>query len=164
VALNHRIIANIHGSLNTFIGQQRERYFIEAMSENDLTVLPEHLVSGEMFTKEDGYRAMKALLKAKTQPTAVVCASDMLAIGAIQAIHEAGKSVPKDYSLVGFDGIDVGQLISPRLTTIKQDTDKMGQEAAKSILKMVKAKKRIKKGETVSVETDILEGETTKSL
>ncbi len=164
IALNHKKIANIHGSLNTFIGEQRERYFIEAMAENGLSVDTNYLVSGEMFTKDDGYRAMKQILTVESQPTAIVCASDMLAIGAIQAIQEIGKSVPEDYSIIGFDGIDVGQLISPKLTTIKQDTETMGKEAAKNILKMINAKKRIKKGETVAVETDILEGETTKSL
>lgn len=164
VNLGHRKIANIHGSLDTYIGERRERYFIESMKSQGLEVNPKYLVNGELFTKEDGYRAMKKILAMKDQPTAIICASDMMAIGAIQAIQEKGLNVPKDFSIIGFDGIDAGQLISPKLTTIRQDTVQMGEAAAKTILKMIKAKKRTKKGETITVETSVLEGETTRKL
>jgi len=164
VELNHKKIANIHGSLDTFIGEQRERYFLEFMKSYNLKVNPKFLVNGNLFTKEDGYKAMKNILKLKSQPTGIICASDMLAIGAIQAIKESGKSVPKDYSIIGFDGIDAGQLISPMLTTIRQNTEEMGKAAAKQVLKMIKSKKRIKKGEIITVETTVLEGETTRRL
>ncbi len=88
----------------------------------------------------------------------------MLAIGAIQAIKKYGKKVPRDYSIIGFDGIDAGQLISPLLTTVNQDTDKMGKEAAKQILEMIKAKKKMNQGKTIEIETSILEGETTRKI
>lgn len=163
-AKGHRKIANIHGSLNTYIGEQRERFFIDAAKEWGLDVRPGYLANGELFTKEDGYKAMQSLLALDDQPTAIVCASDMLAIGAIRAIEDAGKKVPDDYSIIGFDGIDVGQMVSPRLTTIRQDTEAMGKAAAKTILKMIKAQKRIKNGETITVETTVLEGDTTRRV
>lgn len=161
IDLGHTKIANIHGSLDTYIGEQRERYFLEVMAQHGLNVPQEYLVNGELFTKEEGYVGMKQLMQLEDQPTAVICASDMLAIGAIKAIQENNKLVPDDYSIIGFDGINIGQLISPRLTTIKQDTEKMGAIAAKEILKMIRAKKRLKAGKTITVETTLVKGETT---
>jgi len=122
------------------------------------------LVSGEFFSKEDGYNAMNHILELKDKPTAVFCASDMIAIGAMQAIKEAGFSVPEDFSLVGFDGVDLGQLISPRLTTIRQDTSKMGQLSANQILLMINDKTHRQLKETITVDTMLISGETTKAL
>ena len=134
------------------------------MAELGLEVKQEYLVSGEFFSKEDGYNAMNHILELKDKPTAVFCASDMIAIGAMQAIKEAGYSVPEDFSLVGFDGVDLGQLISPRLTTIRQDTSKMGQLSANQILLMINDKTHRQLKETITVDTMLISGETTKAL
>ncbi|MBI9009447.1 MAG: LacI family DNA-binding transcriptional regulator [Tenericutes bacterium] len=164
IHLNHKKIANIHGSLDTFIGDLRKAYFVGAMNENNLTVPEAYFANGEFFSKESGFHAMNELLKLEDQPTAIFCASDMLAIGAIQAIKKHGKKVPRDYSIIGFDGIEAGQLISPLLTTVNQDTKQMGKIAAKQILEMIKLKKQTKKGKTIEIETTLLEGETTRKL
>ncbi len=88
----------------------------------------------------------------------------MMAVGAMQAIQLAGKSVPEDYSIVGFDGIEVGQIISPKLTTIKQDTEKMGQIAASEILRMIEKKRRSNSGRSIVVDGQLLEGGTVKKI
>lgn len=162
--LGHTQIANIHGGDQTYIGSTRKQYFIESMERYDLEVKDEFLVSGEYFSKEDGYAAMNNILKLKDQPTAIFCASDMLAIGAIQAITQHGKSVPEDYSIIGFDGIDIGQMISPRLTTIRQDSRKIGKIAASNILFMIDEKAQRLNGETITVDTYLINGETTRVL
>jgi LacI family transcriptional regulator len=162
--LNHKKIATIHGTTDTFIGNMRLHNFLHSMKMNGLTVNNDYLLDGKFFTKEDGFNAMNRILDMEDQPTAIFCASDMLAIGAIQACKRRGKSVPRDFSIVGFDGIDVGQLISPLLTTVKQDTEEMGKKAAKQILKMIADKKHKNTGKTIMVKTTILEGETTKAI
>ncbi len=162
--LGHKKIANIYGGEYLYIGNQRKLFFETAMAKYGLDLREEFMVSGEFFSKEDGFKAMNEILKLEDQPTAVFCASDMIAIGAIQAISEAGKKVPDDYSIIGFDGIDIGQLISPRLTTIKQDSRKMGKIAAFHILKMIDEKIVKKIGETITVDTYLINGETTKVL
>ena len=161
---NHTRIASIHGDPDTYIGGLRRQYFLDAMAENGLEVPEEFIGDGKFYSRENGFDAMNEIMKATNQPTAVVCASDMLAIGAIQAIHKKGLKVPDDYSIIGFDGIDAGQLISPKLTTVLQDTEQIGKMAAKNILKMIKNKKQMKKGQTIMVETSILEGESTRTL
>lgn len=163
-SLGHKKIANIFGADYLYIGGLRKKMFESAMKELHLDLPKEYMVSGEFFSKEDGFRAMNQILELEDQPTAIFCASDMLAIGAIQAINQSGKSVPKDYSIIGFDGIDLGQMISPRLTTIKQDTTKMGKIAAKQILALISDKTKPRIAETITVDTYLINGETTRVL
>jgi len=160
----HRVIANIHGGKYTFIGGTRKKAFEDAMESLGLNINPEHVVEGEVFSKQNGYDAMMEIMKSKEQPSAVFCASDMMAIGAIQAIHDSNKKVPEDYSVMGFDGIDISQIVTPRLTTIKQDTVLMGKIAAKEILKMMDKNKRLNAGKTIVVDGYLLEGETVKDF
>lgn len=162
--LGHTKIANIYGGENTYIGGQRKEFFEESMEKLNLDVPLGYSIEGEFFSKEDGYKAMRKILKLEDQPTAIFCASDMLAIGAMQAIQQAGKQVPEDFSIIGFDGIEIGQVIHPRLTTIKQDTRRMGTIAASQILQMIDEKIRKLKGETVTVDTYLVTGETTKVM
>ncbi len=164
VKMGHTKIANIHGGLNTYIGQMRMDYFVEAMKAHNLEVIPEYNVSGELFGKQDGINAMNELLKLEDRPTAVFCAADMLAIGAIQAIESAGMSVPKDFSIIGFDGINVGQMISPKLTTVRQKTEEIGATAARNILAMIQDKEQKNAGKTITVDTEIIVGETVRRL
>ena len=107
---------------------------------------------------------MQRILLLDDQPTAIFCASDMIAVGAIQAINQAGKSVPNDYSIIGFDGIDIGQMITPRLTTIRQDTTRMGKIAANQILNMINDKNFHRTNETIMVDTQLITGESTRVL
>lgn len=162
--LGHTKIGHIYGGLYLEIGRQRKEYFEQAMKKFNLDLREEFMVSGAFFSKDDGYNAMKELLSKKDQPTAIFCASDMIAIGAIQAINEAGKSVPEDYSIVGFDGIDIGQLIHPKLATIKQDTEKMGKMAAIQLLTQINDKINRRIDETIEVDTFMIPGESTRVL
>jgi DNA-binding LacI/PurR family transcriptional regulator len=107
---------------------------------------------------------MLKILMLEEQPTAIFCASDLLAIGAIQAIQQAGKSVPEDYSIIGFDGIDIGQIITPRLTTIRQNAQKMGTIAANQILNMINDKNFRRNNETIMVDTQLIVGDSTRIL
>ena len=162
--LGHTKVGNIHGGLFLEIGRVRHDHFMNALVENNLEINENFIQNGNFFSKEDGYQAIQEIMKHDEQPTALFCASDMLAIGAMQAINEAGKSVPEDYSIIGFDGIDLGQLISPRLTTIKQDTYKMGKAAANIILQMIDDKNHKRTNETVKVDTILITGESTRVL
>ncbi|MFP4479109.1 MAG: LacI family DNA-binding transcriptional regulator [Candidatus Izemoplasmatales bacterium] len=162
--LGHKKIAHIYGDRHTYIGGQRKLAFENSLEKYHLPLIDEFLVSGEYFSKEDGYQAMQKLLVLDEQPTAVFCASDMLAIGAIQAIKDSGKKVPEDYSIVGFDGVDIGQLISPRLTTIRQDARKMGEIAARKTFQFFDNPDNNQKGDVITVDTYLINGESTRVL
>lgn len=162
--LGHKKIAHISGGENSHISGQRIEYFQSSMKENGLEILDKFMIAGEDFSKENGYYAMNKIMKMDEQPTAVFCSSDLLAIGAIQAIQEAGLKVPEDYSIVGFDGTEIGQMISPRLTTIKQDADTIGVIAADHILQMIDERTKLNEGETIYVDCNVIIGESTQVL
>jgi LacI family transcriptional regulator len=77
---------------------------------------------------------MEHLLALAEPPTAVFAASDMMAIGAMRAVHEAGLSVPRDISIVGFDDIAAAGMSRPSLTTVKQDMQAVGAAAVEALL------------------------------
>jgi LacI family transcriptional regulator len=158
----HTKIADIHGGRNTFIGGVRKKAFEDAMANHGYDVPDRFSVEGEYFSKDEGYEAMQHLLNMEDGPTAVFCASDMMAIGAIQAIRDAGKHVPDDVSVIGFDGIEMGQILSPRLTTFRQNTEKMGEIAGKRLLAMIEERKRLNGCRSIVVDGDLIDGETVK--
>lgn len=110
--------------------------FKQALEDNGLDYNKNWAIESE-FDENSGYHAMQQVLSLENKPTAVFCQSDVIAIGAIKAIKEAGLNVPDDLSLVGFDDIEVCKYITPSLTTISQNTYKLGEKAAEQLLDMV---------------------------
>jgi LacI family transcriptional regulator len=102
------------------------------MREHRLTVNPGWIQSGE-FNELGGYSAMRAVLAGGRYPSAVFAANDLMAIGAMAAIREAGLSTPDDIAVIGFDNIQSANLVVPGLTTISQPQRQMGQRAAEML-------------------------------
>ncbi|GAB2318263.1 substrate-binding domain-containing protein [Alkalibacterium sp. s-m-22] len=130
----HEKIAHIMGDQTTYAGIQRAEGFKEAMEANGLTVRPEYLVDGGYYSQAGGREAMIRLLSLEDKPTAVYAAGDEMAIAAIRVIKESGLKVPEDISVVGFDDIKLAQHIDPPLTTIRQDKEMIGRQAAIMLL------------------------------
>jgi LacI family transcriptional regulator len=86
------------------------------------------------FTEQGGYDGMKELLRLSTVPSAVFAANDLMALGALVAIREAGLHVPGDIAIVGFDDIPVARLVNPPLTTVAQFAEQIGRRAAEMVL------------------------------
>jgi LacI family transcriptional regulator len=93
------------------------------------------------FTQEGGYNAFKTLIFEHPEITAIFHASDLMAMGSYRAAKDLGMRIPEDISLVGFDDIELASLITPALTTIRQDTFKMGYTAAKHLLAIIRGEK-----------------------
>jgi DNA-binding LacI/PurR family transcriptional regulator len=89
--------------------------------------------SGDL-TAEGGYQACQRLLAKKVTFSALFCANDATAIGALKALRDAGRRVPEEVSLVGFDDLDTCQYLSPALTTIRVNKEALGSTAVKSLL------------------------------
>ena len=81
------------------------------------------------FTFEGGFQAAQALLERNREFTALFAMSDVMAIGAIRALRDAGKRVPEDVSVMGLDGLDMGQYTLPRLSTVAQSVETLAQES-----------------------------------
>jgi LacI family transcriptional regulator len=126
--LTHRRIAFVAGQLDSFVGKQRFEGYRQAIQALGLPYLSEYISIGD-FTKESGYKAMKAFLQLNEPPTAVVCSSDMSAVGVLEAAKEAGISVPQNLSVIGFDDIEMSKHIHPALTTMRQDFHTIGSQS-----------------------------------
>lgn len=87
----------------------------------------------EFYSLENGYRVANRLLDSGKEFTAIYAMSDMLAIGAYKALFEHGKQIPKDYTVVGFDGIEMSEYITPTLTTLRQPIEEMAIETVQQL-------------------------------
>lgn len=113
--------------------QQRWMSYCMAFLDRGLPIDYGLIESGNL-TMEGGYEACKRLLERNKPFSAIFCVDDITAIGAMKALREAGRRIPEDISLVGFDGIDLGKHITPSLTTIRVDASAMGAIALKMLL------------------------------
>ncbi len=86
------------------------------------------------YSLADGYRAMMQILARSPRPTAVFAASDVMALGAQRAIFDSGLRVPQDISVVGFDGLEMGDYCAPRLTTVRQNAEELSRAGARLLL------------------------------
>lgn len=125
-----RRIATVAGPADMAAGQDRLRGHRLALAEAGLPDPPELTVHGD-FSHESGARAMRALLEASPDLDAVFAASDDMALGALRALREAGRRVPEDIALVGYDDTAAAALADPPLTTVHQPTERMGGEMAR---------------------------------
>lgn len=130
ISLMHRDIACIMGPLRPTLSSERINGYRKAMNEIGLEINNEHIIRGD-FKIPSGYQAMQDLLRSKNPPTAVFACNDLMAIGAIYAIFEAGLQIPRDISIVGFDNIDLSSSLFPPLTTIDHDLKEMAQRMIK---------------------------------
>ena len=89
------------------------------------------------FSEESGYKATQELLASGLEFSAISCASDLMAIGAIKALREQGLRVPRDRAIVGFDDIPTAEHLAPSLTTIQQDTFAAGKALVDSVIQSI---------------------------
>lgn len=134
VSLSHTDIAIIDGPLHLETAQIRHKAWEDAMFQLTGRIPKKFIFGGKAWTIDQGYSAMQELLKGDQRPTAVFCVNDLIAIGAMQAVEEAGLSVPNDLSIIGFDDIEMVGISKSPLTTMKIYSRKMGQIAAKRII------------------------------
>ncbi len=87
-----------------------------------------------LFSYQGGYEAMQRILAAPKPVTAVFAMSDVMAIGAIRALHDCGLRVPEDISVCGFDGLHIGRFFLPKLTTVRQSAEQLAERSARILL------------------------------
>lgn len=124
--LGHTRIGTITGLEANPHTVERLAGFRQALDRRGIPVRPEFIFEGD-FTLVSGQRAALSLLEREERPTALVCMSDQMAMGAIQALRGRGIRVPEDISVVGFDDIYIAQFWEPGLTTIAQPSRLLGQ-------------------------------------
>ncbi|GGH84389.1 DNA-binding transcriptional regulator CytR [Pullulanibacillus pueri] len=134
--LGHRRIAHISGTLDITSSQDRLQGYQQAIVEGGYFVDHTLIKEGD-FTFSSGFEAMSALLNTSVPPTAVFCASDEMAMGAIKSIKSRGLKVPDDIAVVGFDNIKFSEVFEPTLTTMAQPLFQMGKKAMTVLIERI---------------------------
>ena len=136
VGLGHRRIGHVFGPVGNGLTDARLEGMGAALGAHGLALPDSWRFAGD-FTLASGAAAGRQWLALDDRPTAVFCASDLMACGFIAELHGAGFTTPRDVSVVGFDDIDIAASFLPPLTTIRQDRHALGQTAAQVLLSQI---------------------------
>lgn len=135
-----------------YVGEKHKelRYqgYLDAMTRLKLPILRENIVVTPM-SSEGGYNGVKEYLKKDLSVTALFCANDLTAIGAMKAIKEKGLGIPSDISVISIDDIDTAQYMSPMLTTIRVPMEELGKMTAKILID------RIENGKALPIKVEL---------
>ncbi|TLN26293.1 LacI family transcriptional regulator [bacterium] len=134
IRLGYRRIGHISGASNSAVTIDRKEGYMKALFEAGRAVEPALMADAD-FSEMSGYQAMCRLLDAKVD--AVFAASDMLAIGGMRAVREAGLSVPEDVAFVGFDDLPLNAPVDYSLTTVHQPVYQFGYTAVETLIDLI---------------------------
>ena len=158
VSLGHRRVGLICG--RTDVNDRaldRRQAFEDCLKRHGLAVDPS-LIYERDFEMEEGASAMSAMLDTPEPPTAVFCANDIQAIGALSQCRERGLSVPGDISIIGFDDLPVTSYTRPKLTTVRVPAHDMGRRAAEIMIASIERQIPL---QSVELNTELIARETT---
>lgn len=136
--LGHRTVWHIAGPADWLEAQQRVDGWMAALSEAGAD--PPPLLAGD-WSARSGYELGQRLAGVR-DATAIFAANDQMALGVLRAMHEAGRDVPREVSIVGFDDIPEAQFFTPPLTTVRQDFNEVGRQGLMLLLEEIDAAER----------------------
>ena len=160
--LGHRNIGILGGYMEkSHAAHTRYKGCEKAFAKQGIKLEPGRQYRSAFFSMEEGYHAMEQLFEQMPDLTAVFAMADVLAVGAIRAIRDRGLRVPEDVSVMGFDGIELGNYLSPRLTTVRQARERIADRSLEILLSDIA-------GERPAVHEllpfDIVEGESAAKI
>ncbi|MBW9172222.1 LacI family DNA-binding transcriptional regulator [Clostridium estertheticum] len=157
----HKDIAIIEGKKGFNSTTERKNGFLDALIENKIQINSNYIVEGN-YTIGSGYDAMKKLLSLSEIPTAVFCSNDEMAIGAMKATVEAGLNVPNDISIMGFDGMQLGDYLTPALTTVRRPIIEISKIGAEKLLSIIE--NNTDDGEKIYISTELIKRDSVAKL
>lgn len=158
-SLGHERIAFVHGESHSAVTQKRLASFYRACEAHGIRTPDEYVIPAAYRDAKGSAEAARKLLALPHRPTAILFPDDYSAIGGMQAAREAGLLIPRDLSIVGYDGNLLSQIISPHLATYQQDAAAMGQAAAELLIEQIESP-RTALPEQRYVEGRLLKGES----
>jgi len=132
IKLGHKKIAIFRGYPKDM--EERFEGYKKAMNNYGLKINDKFLIRGVPDEKIAGYKNTKKVLGRKIKPTAIFCLGDDMAFSAMKAVKDMGLNCPKDVSILGYDGMEIGEYTSPRLTTMSRPVGEMGEKAVQLLL------------------------------
>lgn len=141
IELGHRSIAIIGGKRHrSDTARRRFEGCLAAFREHQIDFDPDQDYASVRFSYSEGYRGAEELLSRGKTYTAVFCMADVMAMGAIRALTDRGLKVPEDVSVVGFDGLRIGEYIVPRLATVSQSVETLAQRSMELLRQHIEGK------------------------
>ncbi len=134
--LGHSRIGVITRPVELSHSQKRIQGYLTALNDHGVP-FDDQLVAPGGYYLENGRKAFNQLMELKVPPTAIFAYNDIMAIGALRAAHQYGLSVPRDFSIVGFDDIPQADFTTPALTTVRQAKYNMGRRGAELLLRLI---------------------------
>lgn len=136
-SLGHSKIGFITGLLDSAVGKDRINGYLACLKRYGFNIDDQQLIYQGDYSYASGASGTKSLMTRSPAPTAILCANDTMAIGAIKTIFEMGLSVPDDVSIVGFDDIAVASQIFPPLTTVAAPVTDIAKNAIEILVSMI---------------------------
>lgn len=137
VSLGHRRIGCITGLVNSNLNDDRVRGYRQALEAGEIRFAPELVRHGD-YSPESGAAHARALLALPNPPSAMFAFNDLMAIGAMQAVHELGMDIPRQVAVIGFDGLVLTEHTSPPLSTVAQPVAAMSEAAVSMLIDRIK--------------------------
>lgn len=160
--MGHRRIAYIHGSEGE-VTKARMVGFYRAVQNKSLKIPEEYIIGAYYHDPETSAEMTEQLLALKKRPTCILYPDDFSAVGGINVIRQKGLRIPEDISVVGYDGIILSKVMEPVLTTLHQQTDKVGRIAARELINLIQNPKTTL-SQIISVPGELWEGKSVKKL
>ena len=154
----HRKIAYIHGEYS-LVTNTRVTTFRDMMNRLGLDIPKEYIREAAYHDAERAHAIARELLQLPDPPTCILYPDDFTALAGMSYLRQEGYNVPDDVSVAGYDGLVLGQVLYPKLTTIAQDTERMGKEAAHALLDLIEHPDR-QKAKQVIIKGHLIEGES----
>lgn len=158
----HRRIAYVYGD-HTAVTKNRLSSFFRTAERLNLEIPDEYMKEAAYRSTKKAGKATDELLDLDTPPTCILYPDDFASFGGINVIKERGLRIPEDISVAGYDGLRVGRHIEPQLTTIRQDTGKIGYIAADRLISLIESPKTTVI-EQIIVNGSVYEGKTVGKL
>lgn len=144
IAKGHTRIGMISGNKEDRIaGQPRIDGFIQALKDHNLPFSENQIVYGPNFYFDDGQRLLPELLRKNSGLTAVLAASDFMAVGALSAAYSSGLRVPDDLSIIGYDNLEIAKMSIPPLTTVEQPLFQIGRVGGGMLIDIIEGKEHV---------------------
>ncbi len=162
VGLGHREIAYIHGA-DSMVNTNRLQSFYRTLKNSGVEPREELIREGVYHDPVSSARITEELLTLSNRPTCIIYPDDFSCFGGLNAIESKGLSVPDDISVVGYDGQRIAQVIEPKLTTYKQNTEELGKMAAKKLIEAIE-RPGTSLVERIVVQGELVQGKSVKRL
>lgn len=154
----HKKITYVTGQQDNYVALDRLNAFNEKTKELNIDKTC-NSIEGVFTDTEKGYEITKKIMESNDRPTAILYGDDLSAIGGLRYMIQNNIKVPEEIAIAGYDGIDISQLVTPRLTTIRQDVHNIGQNVTLELIKKIENPEY--KPVTKWIDVSLLIGETT---